>query len=192
MGFSGCHINRHSGTANKPRKNIFKSSKKGIEIIQVEEGNYNIDKFGEIKPTPPFRNNKHDSLIKYGVKVPIAILFLMAYGKAIHFYANYKYDNWPIVRERIISEEQRRFDKELIDAYHISVKQGFRYLDFAEYQLAQAEFSHAIRLFPKARKARVGLYTALSQQCILENKYCAEAAENLKYLKHMNYSGVAE
>ena len=190
MGFSGSKIHGHSGTAHKPRKPFFKT-KKYINVTKgarIAKASYN-NQPAKIVPQKPYKESKFDEFLKFGVKLPLFILgscALFLIGRYLFFSVTTELNNY---QSNIAAANIAEFNDEKINAYQVLVKDGFRYLELGAYELAQTEFTFALQLYNEGQRARVGLYTALSQQCILEDRYCEEAAENLRYLKHMNYVG---
>lgn len=87
-----------------------------------------------------------------------------------------------------VATEQARKNAQLQRAYQIVLQEGYSYLQSGRLDQAQGAFVRALRANETGKTARMGLTETLLLQCQQHGKYCAEAADNLTYLRQINYT----
>jgi len=70
------------------------------------------------------------------------------------------------------------------EGYFTLIERGNLYLANQDWQFAQSNFNRALTLFPKGKRANLGLTKSLIYQCKYENRYCKEARS------YFNQSGI--
>ncbi len=189
MGFSGCHIAGHSGTANKNRKafaairkhNDSTSSEKKTIRIKVANNKLSPNK----KTISKYKQSSLEKVVKYGFQLPLFLIATFVLVKLICYTAvSLNTDLNNASKNVLLLEDQISLDRH---AYAIFVKDGKRHMKFEEYKNAQRAFEFALNINPTRIDARVEYTKVLQKRCELENRYCEEAEANYNYLKQLNH-----